>query len=76
MWDYTFTHERDTSLRRETRDAVIVWLSSGRLRSTPQGGTPVVLDLVAGKMQYRARGTAISDEAVEGSPRAYVFEFK
>ena len=76
VWDYSWTPGAKEIARRYPRDAVIVWMGSGKMRSTRKGGAPARIDTVAGKMQYMTRGTVLTEAAVEGTPRAFVFEFK
>lgn len=76
VWDYSWTPGATEVARRYARDAVVVWMGNGKLRSTSPGGTPAVMETVAGKIRYTTRGTVLTEAAVEGAPRAYVFEFK
>ena len=76
VWDYSWTVGATEVARRYPHDAVVVWMGNGKLRSTPKGGTPAVVESIVGKMRYTTRGTVLTEAAIEGAPRAFVFEFK
>jgi hypothetical protein len=76
IWDYAFTKGHAGPLHRHVRDAVVVWMTGGTLRSTPRGGAPTVTTLTKFTATYSPRGGVHSEEAIEGAPRAYVFELK
>jgi len=63
-------------LHRHLRDAVAVWMTGGRLRSTPRDGAPTVATQTKFTATYSRRGSVHTEEAIEGAPRAYVFELK
>ena len=75
LWDYTW---RGTPAHayQHTHDAVVVWLDKGKIRLTPKGGAPSVVDTAAGQVRYVTQGTVETAEFVEGTPRAFVFEIK
>lgn len=63
-------------VHRHVRDNVVVWMADGKLRSTPKAGEPRVTDVRKFTVTYSQRGNVHSEEAIEGPPRAYVFELK
>ena len=76
IWDYAFLTGRVGPLHRHVRDAVVVWMADGRLRSMPRDGAPTVTTLTKFTATYSRRGNVHTEEAIEGAPRAYVFELK
>ena len=75
IWDDTATPGSSRRFRH-AHDAITVWLGSGTLRWTPQNGAATMIAAAPGKIQYNKRGTTGTEEAIEGSPRAIIFEFK
>ena len=63
-------------LHRHVRDAVAVWVEGDKLRATPRGGASSVITQMKFTATYSRRGTVHTEEAIEGTPRAYVFELK
>jgi hypothetical protein len=76
IWDYTFTRGQVGPVHRHVRDAVAVWMEGGKLRSTPRDGAPTVAAQTKFTATYSRRGSVHTEEAIEGAPRAYVFELK
>lgn len=76
VWDYVFTTGHVGPVHRHVRDAVAVWVADGKLRSTPPGGAPTVTTVRKFTATYSRRGNVHTEEAIEGAPRAYVFELK
>jgi len=76
IWDYAFTKGRVGPVHRHVRDAVAVWMADGKLRSTPRDGAPTITTLTKFTATYSRRGNVHTEEAIEGAPRAYVFELK
>ena len=58
------------------RDNVVVWTTDGRIRATPRSGAPTITEVKKYSATYSKRGTEHREEAIEGPPRAYVFELK
>ncbi len=76
VWDYAFTPHRVVPLHRHVRDAVAVWVEGGKLRATPRDGASSVNTQMKFTATYSRRGTVHTEEAIEGTPHAYVFELK
>jgi hypothetical protein len=76
IWDYAFIEGRVSAVHRHVRDAVVVWMADGKLRSTPRDGAPTVTTLTKFTATFSPRGNVHTEEAIEGAPRAYVFELK
>jgi quercetin dioxygenase-like cupin family protein len=76
VWDYAFTPHRVGPLHRHVRDAVAVWVESGKLRATSPDGASSVNTQTKFTATYSRRGSVHTEEAIEGAPHAYVFELK
>ncbi len=76
VWDYAFTPHRVGPLHRHVRDAVAVWVEGGKLRATPRDGASNVNTQTKFTATYSRRGSVHTEEAIEGTPHAYVFELK
>jgi hypothetical protein len=63
-------------LHKHVRDAVVVWTSGGKLQSTSRAGSQTVTEVKAFTATFGNRGNEHIEEAIEGPPRAYVFELK
>ena len=61
---------------KHVRDAVVVWTAGGKLRSISRTGAETVTEVKAFTVTMGNRGNEHSEEAIEGPPRAYVFELK
>lgn len=75
IWDYSPSPGSSRRLRH-ARDAVTIWLGSGTIRWTPQNGPAATIAATPGRIQYHERGTAGTEEILDGSPRAIVIELK
>ncbi|MBI3491142.1 MAG: hypothetical protein HY047_05060 [Acidobacteria bacterium] len=76
VWEYAWPAGHAGPLHRHVRDNVVVWMADGKLRSTPRNGTPAITDVTKFRATYSPRGNVHSEEAIDGAPRAYVFELK
>ena len=76
VWENVWPPGHPGPMHRHVRDNVVVWMADGKLRSTPKGGEPRVTEVRKFTVTYSARGNVHEEEAIEGSPRAYVFELK
>jgi hypothetical protein len=74
VWDYTW-QAGPAATSTYTRETIVVWLSSGRIRVTAKGAASVV-DVVPGQTRRYERGAAETAEVVAGTPRAMIFSFK
>ena len=75
VWDYTWKPGAPAA-STYTRDTVLVWLGTGKIRLTPQGGRAAVVDVVPGQVRRYARGAVETVEVLDGSPRGMIFAFK
>ena len=75
VWDGVWKSGPDALKYHASRDTVIVFLDSGKLRTTGKG-SPAVADVKAGTMRYLAHDAAETLEMVEGDPRTMFFQLK
>jgi uncharacterized RmlC-like cupin family protein len=76
VWDNVWPVDHAGPVHRHVRDTVVVWMADGKLRSMPKAGAPTVTEVKRLTVTYSKRGNVHSEEAIEGPPRAYVFELK
>jgi predicted metal-dependent enzyme (double-stranded beta helix superfamily) len=76
VWDNVWPVGSTGPVHRHVRDNVVVWMADGKLRSTPRDGAPTVTEVKRLTATYSKRGNVHSEQALEGPPRAYVFELK
>ncbi len=70
--DYTWTIGAPET-RTEAADSVYVWMGDGSIRQAAAGGAPEVFSAAPGRVQYRPRGSTHTDEALDGTARAFIF---
>ena len=75
MWDYTWKPGAPAAATY-TRDTVSVWLSAGKIKLTPRGGSATVVDVAPGQVRRYARGDVETVEVVGGTLRQMIFAFK
>ena len=72
-WDLAWSAE--AGRYRPEREAVVVWLGEGRVR-TSRGNATELSAVTPGRVRHMPRNSGDTIEVVEGRPRAIVFEFK
>src|SRR5262249_825927 len=75
VWDIVWKSGSDALRYHASRDTVIVFLDSGKLRSAGNG-TPAVIDVKPGTIRYVAHDSADTLEIIEGAPRTMFFQLK
>ena len=75
VWDGVWKSGADALKYHASRDTVIVFLDSGKLRAAGKE-SPAVADVKAGTMRYLAHDSAETLEMVEGAPRTMFFQLK
>jgi len=75
VWDGVWKSGADALKYHASRDTVIVFLDSGKLRAAGKE-SPAVADVKAGTMRYLAHDSAETLEMVEGDPRTMFFQLK
>src|SRR6185436_9071845 len=75
VWDGVWKSGADALKYHASRDTVIVFLDSGKLRAAGKE-SPAMEDVKAGTMRYLAHDSAETLEMVEGDPRTMFFQLK
>ena len=76
MWDYTWTPGQPTPMHFHDKDALVVYLKNGALKSTTPDGKSIVNPLTVGKTTFNARDRVHTETLVEGESRAIITELK
>jgi hypothetical protein len=76
IWDYTWTTGQPTPMHFHDKDALVVYLKNGALKSTTPDGKSVVNPLTVGKTTFNARDRVHTETLVEGESRAIITELK
>jgi hypothetical protein len=76
IWDYTWTTGQATPMHFHDKDALVVYLRNGALKSTTPDGKSVVNPLAVGKTTFNARDRVHTETLVEGESRAIITELK
>ena len=76
IWDYTWTTGQLTLVHFHDKDALVVYLRNGALKSTTPDGKSVVNPLTVGKTTFNARDRVHTETLVEGESRAIITELK
>jgi hypothetical protein len=76
IWDYTWTTGQPTPVHFHDKDALVVYLRNGALKSTTPDGKSVVNPLTVGKTTFNARDRVHTETLVEGESRAIITELK
>lgn len=76
IWDYTWTTGQPTPVHFHDKDALVVYLKNGALKSTTPDGKSVVNPLTVGKTTFNARDRVHTETLVEGESRAIITELK
>ena len=76
IWDYTWTTGQPTPVHFHDKDALVVYLKNGALKSTTPDGKSVVNQLTVGKTTFNARDRVHTETLVEGESRAIISELK
>jgi hypothetical protein len=76
IWDYTWTTGQPTPMHFHDKDALVVYLKNGALKSTTPDGKSVINPLTVGKTTLNARDRVHTETLVEGESRAIITELK
>jgi hypothetical protein len=76
VWDVVWKSGSDALKYHASRDTVIVFLDSGKVRSVGGKAPSGVADVKAGTMRYLPHDSAETLEIVEGTPRTMFFQLK
>jgi hypothetical protein len=76
VWDYTWTLGQPTAMHFHDKDALVVYLKKGAVKSTTPDGKSDVTLRTEGKTAFNARARVHTETLVEGESRAIITEFK
>jgi hypothetical protein len=76
VWDVAWQPGAASLKYHASRDTVVVWLGTGKVRSVGANGSPTLIDVKAGTMRYLPHDSAETLEIVEGAPRTMFFQLK
>jgi hypothetical protein len=76
VWDFTWPPAGAATPVRYERDTLVVWLAPGTFRIGSDRSGDEILNVRAGSIRYRPRGTVETEELTAGSPRAMIFVFR
>ena len=76
VWDFTWTPGQPTPVHFHDKDALVVYLKNGALRSTTPDGKSTVNTLTVGKTTFNARDRVHTETLIEGESRAIITELK
>jgi hypothetical protein len=75
-WDFAWKAGEKVPMHMEDFDSVTVFLVPGTIRSVDAHGKAKTDERKAGDVVYAARGQALTQEAIAGSPRAIIVQLK
>jgi hypothetical protein len=76
VWDFTWTKGMKTPLHFHDNDVVIVYLTSGTVRSIPLNGEPTATPRSFGEAVFGPRGRTHVEECIDGPRRDIITELK
>ena len=76
VWDYTWTFGQATAMHFHDKDALVVYLKDGQVKSTTPDGRSDVTPRKVGLVAFNARARVHTETLVEGESRAIITEFK
>jgi len=76
VWDYTWTLGQATAMHFHDKDALVVYLKKGAVKSTTPDGKSDVTPRTVGMVAFNARARVHTETLVEGESRAIITEFK
>jgi hypothetical protein len=76
VWDYTWTLGQPTAMHFHDKDALVVYLKKGAVKSTTPDGKSDVTARTEGMTAFNARARVHTETLVEGESRAIITEFK
>jgi hypothetical protein len=76
VWDFTWAKGMKTDMHFHDKDVVLVYLSSGTVRSIPLKGEPTADPRSFGEVRFGPRGRTHIEECIEGPRRDIIVELK
>jgi uncharacterized RmlC-like cupin family protein len=76
VWDVTWTKGMKTSVHFHDKDVVVLYLTSGTVRSIPLNGEPTAVPRSSGEAVFLPRGRTHVEECIDGPRRDIIVELK
>jgi hypothetical protein len=76
VWDYTWTQDVATPMHFHDKDALVVYLEDGDMRSTTPDGKATVTPQTAGMVKFNARDRTHTETLIRGKQHAIITELK
>ncbi len=76
VWDFTWAKGMKTDLHFHDKDVVLIYLSSGTVRSIPINGEPTADPRSFGEVRFGPRGRTHVEECIDGPRRDIITELK
>jgi hypothetical protein len=76
VWDYTWTQGVATPMHFHDKDALVVYLEDGNMRSTTPDGKATVTPQTAGMVKFNLRDRTHTETLVDGKQHAIITELK
>jgi hypothetical protein len=76
VWDFTWAKGMKTDLHFHDKDVVLIYLSSGTVRSIPINGEPTAEPRPFGEVRFGPRGRTHVEECIDGPRRDIIVELK
>ena len=76
VWDYTWTRDQATAMHFHDKDALVVYLKDGSVKSTTPDGKSDVTPRKVGMVAFNARARVHTETLVDGESRGIITEFK
>jgi hypothetical protein len=76
VWDYSWTTGVPTAMHFHDKDAIVVYLEDGDLKSTTPDGQAVVNPYPAGTVRFNGRNRSHTEVLVRGQQHAIITELK
>jgi hypothetical protein len=76
VWDYTWTPGIATPMHFHDKDAVVVFLEDGTLKSTTPDGQATVNSFTRGTVRFNGRDRTHTETLLQGKQRAIITELK
>jgi quercetin dioxygenase-like cupin family protein len=76
IWEYAWTLGKSTGMHFHDKDAFVVFLADGELKSTTPDGKSEITKYKRGDSRFSPRGRVHSEELVSGALRAVITELK
>lgn len=76
VWDYSWSPDQPTPMHFHDKDALVVYLDNGDLKSTTPDGKSVINAYTFGAVRFNARDRSHTELLVRGKQRAIITELK